>query len=114
MKHAPTGARALPGAPFLVSVAISAFFDHPNVANPLTFTTVIPNSGEPSRSCMTVYVSISTTPSRPRMAGTRGVTIPVVEEAEPLDEVDGDGSAEVVATYRRHQGRRNFKRLLPA
>ncbi len=32
-------------------VAISAFFDHPNIANPITFTTVIPNSGDPSRSC---------------------------------------------------------------
>jgi hypothetical protein len=32
-------------------VAISAFFDHPNVANPVTFTSVIPNSGNPSRSC---------------------------------------------------------------
>ena len=32
-------------------VAIGAFFDHPNVANPVTFTSVIPNSGEPSRSC---------------------------------------------------------------
>jgi hypothetical protein len=32
-------------------VATSAFFDHPNIANPLTFTTVIPNSGEPTRSC---------------------------------------------------------------
>jgi hypothetical protein len=31
--------------------AISAFFDHPNVANPITFTNVIPNSGDPSRSC---------------------------------------------------------------
>ena len=28
-----------------------AFFDHPNPANPVTFTTVIPNSGEPTRSC---------------------------------------------------------------
>jgi hypothetical protein len=28
-----------------------AFFDHPNLANPITFTTVIPNSGEPTRSC---------------------------------------------------------------
>ena len=25
----------------------TAFFDHPNIANPITFTTVIPNSGEP-------------------------------------------------------------------
>jgi len=28
-----------------------AFFDHPNPANPVTFTTAIPNSGNPSRSC---------------------------------------------------------------
>jgi hypothetical protein len=32
-------------------VAVSAFFDHPNIANPVTFTTAIPNSGEPTRSC---------------------------------------------------------------
>ncbi|HET6280203.1 MAG TPA: DUF6351 family protein [Polyangia bacterium] len=32
-------------------LAISAFFDHPNIANPVSFTTVIPNSGNPSRSC---------------------------------------------------------------
>jgi hypothetical protein len=32
-------------------LAISAFLDHPNVANPLSFTTVIPNSGDPSRTC---------------------------------------------------------------
>jgi hypothetical protein len=32
-------------------LAISAFFDHPNIANPVTFTSVIPNSGNPSRSC---------------------------------------------------------------
>jgi hypothetical protein len=32
-------------------VAISALFDHPNIANPVTFTTAIPNSGEPSRPC---------------------------------------------------------------
>ena len=32
-------------------VATNAFFDHPNPANPVTFTTVIPNSGEPTRSC---------------------------------------------------------------
>jgi hypothetical protein len=32
-------------------VAISALIDHPNISNPITFTTVIPNSGEPSRSC---------------------------------------------------------------
>jgi hypothetical protein len=31
--------------------ATSAFFDHPNIANPITFTSVIPNSGDPSRSC---------------------------------------------------------------
>src|SRR3954468_9591376 len=28
-----------------------AFFDHPNLANPLTFTTAIPTRGDPSRSC---------------------------------------------------------------
>ena len=32
-------------------VAISAFLDHPNISNPVTFTTAIPNSGDPSRSC---------------------------------------------------------------
>ena len=32
-------------------IATTAFFDHPNPANPVTFTNTIPNSGEPSRSC---------------------------------------------------------------
>ncbi|MDQ1698090.1 MAG: hypothetical protein QOJ03_3443 [Frankiaceae bacterium] len=32
-------------------VAISRVLDHPNVGNPITFTTAIPNSGDPSRSC---------------------------------------------------------------
>jgi hypothetical protein len=31
--------------------AQTAFFDHPNIANPITFTTSIPNSGEPTRDC---------------------------------------------------------------
>ncbi|MFL6238903.1 MAG: DUF6351 family protein [Actinomycetes bacterium] len=31
--------------------AIQQVLDHPNVGNPVTFTTVIPNSGDPSRSC---------------------------------------------------------------
>jgi hypothetical protein len=31
--------------------ATTAIFDHPNPANPITFTSVIPNSGEPTRSC---------------------------------------------------------------
>jgi hypothetical protein len=30
---------------------ISTVLDHPNVGNPVTFTNVIPNSGDPSRSC---------------------------------------------------------------
>ncbi|MGH9060806.1 MAG: DUF6351 family protein, partial [Acidimicrobiales bacterium] len=30
---------------------ISAVIDHPNIGNPVTFTTVIPNSANPSRSC---------------------------------------------------------------
>ena len=29
--------------------AISQVLDHPNVGNPVTFTTAIPNSGDPSR-----------------------------------------------------------------
>lgn len=33
---------------------ISAVLDHPNVGNPITFTNVIPNSGNPSRSCPSV------------------------------------------------------------
>jgi hypothetical protein len=37
--------------------AITAFIDHPNISNPITFTTVIPNSGEPSRSCPGVPAS---------------------------------------------------------
>jgi hypothetical protein len=32
-------------------IATSAFFDHPNPANPVTFTNAIPNSGEPTRAC---------------------------------------------------------------
>ena len=32
-------------------VATNAIFDHPNPANPVSFTTVIPNSGEPTRPC---------------------------------------------------------------
>jgi len=32
-------------------VAITQVLDHPNPANPVTFTTAIPNSGDPSRSC---------------------------------------------------------------
>ena len=33
---------------------ISAVLDHPNIGNPITFTNVIPNSGDPSRSCPSV------------------------------------------------------------
>jgi len=32
-------------------VAITALLDHPNISNPITFTSVIPNSGEPTRPC---------------------------------------------------------------
>src|SRR4051794_18370839 len=32
-------------------LAISQVLGHPNVGNPITFTTAIPNSGDPSRSC---------------------------------------------------------------
>ena len=51
-----SGATAIPpnanNTPIAQSpIAIQAFFDHPNPANPVTFTTAIPNSGDPSRSC---------------------------------------------------------------
>jgi hypothetical protein len=36
---------------------ISAAIDHPNIGNPVTFTTVIPNSGFPNRSCPGVPAS---------------------------------------------------------
>jgi uncharacterized tannase-like protein DUF6351 len=36
---------------FYDPVAQTAFYDHPNLANPISFTTTIPNSGNPSRSC---------------------------------------------------------------
>ena len=36
---------------------IQAIIDHPNPANPVTFTTVIPNSGIPTRSCPDVPAS---------------------------------------------------------
>jgi hypothetical protein len=32
-------------------LALQQVFDHPNIANPITFTTAIPNSANPSRSC---------------------------------------------------------------
>src|SRR5437763_1424593 len=38
-------------------VAISQVLDHPNIANPITFTTAIPNSADPSRSCPGVPAS---------------------------------------------------------
>jgi hypothetical protein len=37
--------------------AIQQVLDHPNVGNPVTFTTVIPNSANPSRSCPDVPAS---------------------------------------------------------
>jgi hypothetical protein len=36
---------------------MDAVIDHPNVANPITFTTAIPNGGNPSRSCPDVPAS---------------------------------------------------------
>ena len=40
-----------PGSLWAVPTKISAVIGHPNVGNPITFTTAIPNSGDPSRSC---------------------------------------------------------------
>jgi hypothetical protein len=37
--------------------AIQQVIDHPNIANPVSFTTVIPNSADPSRSCPKVPAS---------------------------------------------------------
>jgi hypothetical protein len=38
-------------------LGISQVLDHPNIGNPITFTTVIPNSADPSRSCPGVPAS---------------------------------------------------------
>jgi hypothetical protein len=38
-------------------LSTSAVFDHPNPINPITFTTVIPNSGNPTRPCTGVPTS---------------------------------------------------------
>jgi hypothetical protein len=38
-------------------LAISQVLDHPNIANPITFTTAIPNAADPSRSCPDVPAS---------------------------------------------------------
>ena len=46
-------------------VAVSAILGHPNVANPVTFTTVIPNSGKPTRSCPGLTSSQVWSPSNP-------------------------------------------------
>src|SRR3954447_20238251 len=50
LKYLESPSRWDPGV-FYDPIAIQAFFDHPNPANPVTFTTAIPNSGDPSRSC---------------------------------------------------------------
>jgi hypothetical protein len=50
LKYLQTPSRWDPGTIY-DPVAISAFFDHPNIANPITFTSSIPNSGEPTRPC---------------------------------------------------------------
>jgi hypothetical protein len=50
LKYLEDPSRWTPGVAY-DPVAISAFLDHPNISNPVTFTTVIPNSGDPSRSC---------------------------------------------------------------
>jgi hypothetical protein len=39
------------GADHFTPAQIGAIIDHPNPGNPITFTTVIPNSADPSRSC---------------------------------------------------------------
>ena len=44
---------------------IDAVIEHPNVANPITFTNVIPNSGQANRSCPDVPASQVWSPSNP-------------------------------------------------
>jgi hypothetical protein len=43
--------------------ALAQVFDHPNIANPKTFTTAIPNSANPSRSCPDVPQAQTYNPS---------------------------------------------------
>lgn len=50
LKYLETPTRWDPGVVY-DPVATTTFFDHPNPANPVSFTTSIPNSGEPTRSC---------------------------------------------------------------
>ena len=50
LKYFQDPSRWTPGTTW-TPTQISAVLDHPNVGNPVTFTNVIPNSGNPSRSC---------------------------------------------------------------
>jgi hypothetical protein len=53
LQYFETPSRWSPGTVW-TPAQISAVIDHPNVGNPVTFTSVIPNSGDPSRSCPSV------------------------------------------------------------
>ncbi|MCW2586650.1 MAG: N-acetylmuramoyl-L-alanine amidase [Frankiales bacterium] len=50
LKYFQDPSRWTPGT-LWTPTAIAAVLDHPNIGNPVTFTNVIPNSGDPSRSC---------------------------------------------------------------
>src|SRR5207253_507824 len=56
LKYFETPSRWSPGT-IWDPIAMEAVFDHPNPANPITFTTVIPNSGNPTRQCTGVVSS---------------------------------------------------------
>jgi hypothetical protein len=53
LKYFQDPSRWTPGTAW-TPAQISAVLDHPNIGNPVTFTNVIPNSGDPSRSCPSV------------------------------------------------------------
>jgi len=50
LKYFKHPAKWSPGVAW-TALGIQAVIDHPNIANPVSFTTVIPNSANPSRSC---------------------------------------------------------------
>ncbi len=56
LKYFENPTRWAPGV-LWTPLGISQVIDHPNVGNPITFTTAIPNSADPSRSCPDVPAS---------------------------------------------------------
>jgi hypothetical protein len=66
--------------------AISQVLGHPNVANPVTFTTAIPNSSDPSRSCPGVVwdpAAISAVLGHPNVANPLTFTTAIPNSSDP-------------------------------